>query len=738
LTGAIAALLGFVVLAAWVFDISILKSLDPAWATMKPNAALGFLLAGSALWSLTPVDLARGRRLAGSMFAATVGAIALVTIAAYAFDYDFGIDQLLFADRATPASLHPGRPAPTTAGFFVLIAAALLLLRMSGRHVGLIVDLLAGAVVAGAYLAIIGYLYDAPSLYTVPGYSAMALHAGIGHLLLGAGIFLAQPDRGLMRLIMSPRAAGATARRLLPVAVFVPVLLGFAPVQAVKLGLLAPAAAGLLLIVAFVASFAATILWSVAAVDKVDAERQRLELAGRLAEEHAKADRRFRSLLESAPDAAIVADPQGRIILVNAQTEQLFGYAREALLGAPIEILIPERLRTAHVDHRAAYHRAPRVRPMGAGLDLIGRRRDGSEFPVEVSLSPVQVEDGPLVCAAIRDSSARRRREAELVEARTDAEAASRRLRTLIAATPLAIVEVDRKGCVCSWNPAAEKMFGWRADELIGRPLPTIPADRRAELKLLLDVSSTVGPLQAFETRRLRKDGSSIDVSVWTAPRRAATGAIDGSIGIIADTTEQKRTEEHLRQSQRLKAVGQLTGRHRARVQQPPANDSRQSRRAARHASRPAGRGRDCRAPYPRRTARGRTHTSVAGVLAQAAPAARALQSEGRTSRTREPGARHDRRSVYDSSRCLDGRLLRRRRHDPARQCDSQPRHQRARCHAVRRGHHHPRRRRGAGEPSGARPRCRSRALRGHRGDRHGNRHVARGGSPRHRAVLHH
>ena len=173
--------------------------------------------------------------------------------------------------------MHPGRPAPTTAGLFLLIAVALLLLRTSRKRVHALVDLLASAVVAGAYLAIIGYLYHAPAFYTVPGYSSMALHTAIGHLLLGAGVFLAQPDRGLVRLIVSPHPAGATARRLLPVAILAPVLLGCLKPPAVKLGLLTPGAADLLLLVAFVAVFVATILWSVTRVDKVDAERRSLE-----------------------------------------------------------------------------------------------------------------------------------------------------------------------------------------------------------------------------------------------------------------------------------------------------------------------------------------------------------------------------------------------------------------------------------------------------------------------------
>jgi PAS domain S-box-containing protein len=122
----------------------------------------------------------------------------------------------------------------------------------------------------------------------------------------------------------------------------------------------------------------------------------------------------FRGLLEAAPDAMVIVDGSGRISLVNEQLLRLFGYAREDLLGRTIEALVPERFRSIHVAHRDAYLAEPRTRPMGAGLDLHGRRNDGSEFPVEISLSPMKSEDGLLVTAAIRDISERRKVETKL------------------------------------------------------------------------------------------------------------------------------------------------------------------------------------------------------------------------------------------------------------------------------------------------------------------------------------
>src|SRR5579863_5559148 len=115
------------------------------------------------------------------------------------------------------------------------------------------------------------------------------------------------------------------------------------------------------------------------------------------------------SILEAIPDAVAAVNQQGVIVRVNSQTETLFGYTRDELIGQKIEMLVPERQRPQHQLHREHFHQQPKIRRMGSGLDLFGRRRDGSEFPVEISLSPVGTNDGTMVLSVIRDISDRKR-----------------------------------------------------------------------------------------------------------------------------------------------------------------------------------------------------------------------------------------------------------------------------------------------------------------------------------------
>lgn len=142
----------------------------------------------------------------------------------------------------------------------------------------------------------------------------------------------------------------------------------------------------------------------------------------------------FRVLIESAPDAMVIVDDDGEIAIVNGQTEKMFGYGRDELIGRKIEMLLPERIRKAHVGHRSNFSATPELRPMGVGMELVGQRKDGSEFPVEISLSPVTTEKASFVSSVIRDVTERKRMEEEIIEARQEAIRANKANSAFLAA----------------------------------------------------------------------------------------------------------------------------------------------------------------------------------------------------------------------------------------------------------------------------------------------------------------
>ena len=241
--------------------------------------------------------------------------------------------------------------------------------------------------------------------------------------------------------------------------------------------------------------------------------------------------------LTLVPDAAIVVDAEGVIVAVNRHAETLFGYPSGGLVGRPVETLVPERFRSRHRHHRTAFSSSPQTRPMGAGLELTGRRRDGTEFPIDISLAPLWDAESRLVVASIRDVTERRA-----------AMAAMAQLAAVVQSSVDAIVSVTLEGVVTSWNPGAVKTFGYAVDEIVGRHLSVlVPDDCSAETEKLLEAALAGEPAEPLDTQWLRRDSTRVDVALTVSPLRDSMGRSLGFSAMARDITARKRAEAELR-----------------------------------------------------------------------------------------------------------------------------------------------------------------------------------------------
>ncbi len=275
------------------------------------------------------------------------------------------------------------------------------------------------------------------------------------------------------------------------------------------------------------------------------------------------------SILEAIPDAVAAVNQQGVIIQVNSQTETLFGYTREELIGQRVEMLVPDGQRPQHHLHREHFHQHPKIRRMGSGLDLCGRRRDGSEFPVEISLSPVATGDGTIVLSVIRDISDRKRIEEELRRVNEELDRrktrelrdSQNRLALIVDSSQDAIIGKNLEGIVTHWNKGAEQIYGYTAQEMIGRPISVLaPREREDEIPAILQKIRNGERVEYFESVRVTKDRRNLHVSISVSPIYDADGKVVGASTIARNITAQKKIEDQLRQSQKMEAVGRLAG----------------------------------------------------------------------------------------------------------------------------------------------------------------------------------
>ncbi|MGO8672701.1 MAG: PAS domain S-box protein [Capsulimonadaceae bacterium] len=271
--------------------------------------------------------------------------------------------------------------------------------------------------------------------------------------------------------------------------------------------------------------------------------------------ERKQAESNLRGLLDFAPDAMVVADSDGKIVLVNAQTEKRFGYRREELHGQPVEVLLPERFRELHRRHRSDFVSDPYPRAMGSGLDLYALDKAGHEIPVEVSLSPLDGESGVLIMAALRDVTTRKQTQDALARsleaAHTQLSTSEASFRVIFEHAAVGIAMVGLDGAWIDVNRRLCKIVGYSREELLDLTFQdiTYPDDQDVHKASLDEVLAGRLDTITIEKRYVRKDGALVWVHITTSLVRSMDGVPNFMISVIEDITSRRAEAETLRRA---------------------------------------------------------------------------------------------------------------------------------------------------------------------------------------------
>ena len=402
--GVFAILLGVAVLVGWILDVTLLKSIYSGFETMKVNSAVLFVLAGAAVCLRAATYHGRARRSIALALSLTVTAVALVTLAEYATGVDLGINQLLSGGQGLSSTSLSGRMAPSSAWSFALVGAAIAVLD-AGEWADVLSQVLAVCTLTMGYIAFTGYVYQAPVLYGAGGSIAMALHTSLGLMALSMAVLALQPRMGIAAAVTQGNTAGAMARRLLPVLVVAPIVIGWFRLQGQSAGFYGTEFGLALMVTVTTVVFVNLVLWNARVQGAAEDESLRMAAALRESEE------RSASVLNSAPDGILVIDEQGCIVEFNLAAERLFGHRSAEVRGRPMVDVVVHPSWRDEIQQQLAEHRESSAACVMLGIPMY--HADGSAFPVEMAMARVRGATPPLFTAFLRDLTERNASEAE-------------------------------------------------------------------------------------------------------------------------------------------------------------------------------------------------------------------------------------------------------------------------------------------------------------------------------------
>ncbi|GEM_PF-1168269 len=525
---------GGLTLVGWLSGLSRLTDWLGSGISMFPNAALAALCSGAALILSTLKQRWSAR--ASTVLGGVVALLGSATLFQHLSGIDLGLDTMLIHPAwGTKAAVAPGRMGPPASTSYTLIGFALLLIVTGRGRVRRIVPVLGILVCAIAMLALMGYASGADPLFAVARFTGIAMQTASILLALGLAVVARAPEYEPMRTLQQKSAAGLLARRSLPFIIGLPFLLGWLRVRAQLAGWFDTGMGTALLILALVTIFCALLWWWVGTV--AESERA-LEGARDL----------LATTVASIGDAVIVTDDKGNITFLNAEAERLTGWrdseARGQALPRVFQI-INEQTRQPAENPVAKVFRTGKVAGLANHTLLISK--DGRETPIDDSAAPIRDSNGPLfgVVLVFRDVTEQRK-----------AQQAATRLAAIIEHSGDAIFTKNVDGIIQTWNPSAERLFGYRAEEIVGKPVTVLlPPDRLSEEDRIIEGLRQGHSVERLETIRIAKDGRRIPVSVSVSPLKNGDGEVIGASKIIHDVSEVVAAREALVREKELLAT---------------------------------------------------------------------------------------------------------------------------------------------------------------------------------------
>lgn len=560
-------MISILALIGWVWNIDFLKRPIPNAVAINPTTAVALIFLSIAFVLVTSQSVKGNLLRVGYLMCLIVLVIGGLSLFATLFSWTFQVDQVFLSEKinADVISGIKSQISHNTAICLIMSSSALLFFQEDKKQfltqgLGLIIGFL-------ATFSFMGYLYQVPEFYHLFPILPMSILSSVSFLLFAGALLFIEPEKGLMRDFTGPHYGGMLSRVLIPTAIIVPVSLGYIRLWfywreafSTELGV-----ALLMLLITII--FLLIIWFSIVKLNNNDIQRKKYELEltavnlklqnaneemSALNEDLSSSNQKlistneqlntiyselenansFRLLVESAPNAMVLVNGEGRITLVNNQTEKLFGYDRKSLLNQKIEILIPDRFVPNHPEYRASFLKIPKARNMGTGRDLFAKRKDGTEFPVEIGLNPIEVPEGMMILAVIIDITERRK--------------AEERFRLVVESAPNAMVLVNHEGKIALVNSQTEKLFGYNRNELIGLSVESlIPSRFRHNhpdyRKDFFGKPQTRSMGAGRDLFALRKNGSEFPVEIGLNPIESPEGNM--VLASIIDITERKIQE---------------------------------------------------------------------------------------------------------------------------------------------------------------------------------------------------